>query len=124
MKMTNWEIYNKASELAAFIKDSHSLYIPVKGSFYINKNINQLTRLGEEIEKERIKIGEKYGSLNEDNTMFIIDESHAVEANNEVNSLMSLEQDVTIYMISLADLGDISMTNEQMNTLMFMIEEE
>lgn len=122
MKLTNRVIYQYAQRLTGFF-DNTSTYIPVKANFYIQKNISTLMEKGQEIETARIQIVSHYGELNEEQKQYIIPSEKIVEANREINDLFSIEQEVDIKMIKIEDLGNTEFTPQQMQALMFMIEE-
>ena len=63
MKLTNQEIYEKATEITVAFSNE-TKYIPVKLNFAIQKNLSVLSKLKEEIENNRIKIASEYGKLN------------------------------------------------------------
>ena len=41
----------------------------------------------------------------------------------ELKDLFSIEQEVNIYKFNIEDLGDIKLTSNQMNAILFMIED-
>jgi hypothetical protein len=55
MKLTNNEIYNYANNLFAAFNDGEQK-LPIKISFYLQKNKNTLLTLAQDIEKSRIEI--------------------------------------------------------------------
>ena len=122
MKINNHEIYGYAKNLLC-IFDKKDLYIPVKANFIIQKNYKALAAAAEEIEKARLQVAQHYGSLNQEKNQYFIPSDKIAEANKEINDLLSIEQDLDIKMIHLEDLGNIELTAQQMQALMFMIEE-
>ena len=122
MKLTNYQIFEYVQKLFN-IFENNDLYIPVKANFYIQKNIRTIATAGEEIEKSRLQIAQHYGVLNQENKQYIIPADKIAEANKEINDLFSIEQDLDVKTFKLEDLGNIELTPQQMQAIMFMIEE-
>lgn len=122
MKLTNTQIYNYAQLLNRAFQDS-SLYLPARINFYIQKNKTTILSLGEEIEKTRSEIIQHYGELAENNMFYVKPENMTV-AQAELNDLFSIEQEVNILKFSIDKFtDDIQLSMEQMEAIMFMIEE-
>ena len=124
MKMTNNEIYAFASALQEEFNLNSSLIIPVKVNFYLQKNINMLLNLAREIDSLRINLGVKYGELDMETQSYIISDDKRQLVQEELTSLGSLEQEVTLYTFKLKDIENLELTIKQMNLLMNMIEED
>lgn len=123
MKLTNAEIYNYANNLFEAFNDGDQK-LPIKISFYLQKNKNTLMQLAQDIEASRIKIAQIYGILNEETSQYIIPPEKTEDANKELNDLFNLEQDVQIYTINIDNLNDdVTITTAQMEAIMFMIEQ-
>lgn len=121
MKMTNTEIYTYALALNKAFTDS-SQRLPVKVGFYLQKNKNTLTELARGIEESRMEVIRTYGSPTTDN-QYQIDADKIETAQNELNDLLDLEQEVTIYKVNIdAFPDDLVFTAEQMEAMMFMID--
>ena len=121
-KMTNSEIYNIATVLGKAFEDEKQV-LPVKVNFYMQKNRSTLVTLAQEIEKARIAILEKHGTLNEETNQFEFANDVAQTVVQELNDLLSLEQDVNIYTVNIDSFGDeLTLTTGQMEALMFMID--
>ena len=122
MKMTNNEIYMHANALVEAFNDGEQK-LPIKVSFYLQKNKNKLLELAQDIEKSRIDSAKAYGELNESGEQFIIPPEKMADASKELEDLFNLEQEVQIYTINIDSLSDdLMMTAAQMEALMFMIE--
>jgi hypothetical protein len=120
--MTNSEIYNIATILGKAFEDEKQV-LPVKVNFYMQKNRATLTALAQEIEKARVEILQKHGTLNEETNQFEFSSDVAETVIQELNDLLSLEQEVNIYTVSIDSFGDdLSLTTGQMEALMFMID--
>lgn len=124
MKLTNQEIYMKATELSVAFTNETKKYIPVKLNFAIQKNFSTLCKAQEEIEKAKIEIAKEYGELSEDGTKYLISEDKKEQAQQELNDLFSIEQDMDIKTCSLSQIENIDLTMEQMQAIMFMITED
>lgn len=120
--MTNNEIYNSANTLIREF-DSKEQTFPVKVNFYLQKNKGTLTTLAQEIEKARLEILQKYGTLDEETNQFQFSEDTMSSVMNELNELLSIEQEVNIYCVKIDDFNeDFTLTTGQMEALMFMID--
>jgi hypothetical protein len=120
--MTNSEIYSIATILGKAFEDEKQV-LPVKVNFYMQKNRATLTALAQEVEKARVEILQKHGTLNEETNQFEFSSEVAETVIQELNDLLSLEQEVNIYTISIDSFGDdLSLTTGQMEALMFMID--
>ena len=122
MKLTNNEIYMHAQNLMMAFEDKDQK-LPIKISFYLQKNKNTLLQLAQDIERSRIEIAQSYGVLDEETSQYIIPPEKMEEASQELNDLFNLEQDVQIYTINIDSFGDdLTITTAQMEAIMFMID--
>ena len=122
MKLTNNEIYMYAQNLAIAFEDKEQK-LPIKISFYLQKNKNTLLQLAQDIEQSRLEIARSYGELDEETGQYIVPSEKMEEASKELNDLFNLEQDVQIYKINIDSLtDDMVITNAQMEAIMFMID--
>lgn len=122
MKLTNTQIYNYAINLNEAFKDT-SQKLPIKINFYLQKNKATLTSLAQDIETARLNILRQYGSPSEDGDQYIIPKENIEEAQQELNDLLALEQEVNIYTIDINNLGDdLALTTGQMEAILFMID--
>lgn len=123
MKLSNYTIYNAAQKInSAFTQKSQ--YLPAKINFFIQKNAQTLTLAAEEIEKNRISIIQHYGVSDPESGNVEVPEDKITEASKELEDLFSIEQDLPIHMIDINKFGDIELSLEQMNAIMFMVEGE
>lgn len=121
MKMTNNEIYTRATALAEAFQDG-SQKLPIKVNFYLQKNKAALLTLAQDIEKSRIDIAETYGTLDAESSQYVIPSDKMADAAKELEDLFNLEQEVQIYKINIDSLSDdLAMTTAQMEAIMFMI---
>ena len=122
MKLTNNEIYVYAQNLMMAFEDKNQK-LPIKISFYLQKNKNTLLQLAQDIEQSRLEIARSYGELDEESSQYIIPPEKMEEASKELNDLFNLEQDVQIYTINIDSFGDdLTITTAQMEAIMFMID--
>jgi hypothetical protein len=120
--MTNGEIYSIANAMQKAFEDS-TQRLPVKVNFYMQKNKATLIALAQEVEKSRVEILQKYGTLNEETNQFEFQTEDAQTVVAELNELLSIEQEVNIYTVDIDSFGEaITLTTEQMEALMFMID--
>lgn len=122
MKMTNMHIYDIANALAEQFQDKE-IKLPVKVNFYLQKNKNVLISLGQELEKERINIIQKYADLDAETEQYVVSEDKTADAIKELNELFALEQEVPVYTVSIDALEGVDFTAGQMEALLFMIED-
>lgn len=122
MKLTNAQIYSYATALVDAFQDT-TQKLPIKVNFYLQKNKNTLINLAQDIEISRGNIIREYGEPTEDGTQYVIPKEKIEEAQKELNDLLTLEQEVNIYMVSMDNLSDdITLTTGQMEAIMFMID--
>jgi hypothetical protein len=119
--MKNSEIYTIASKLFEAFHDNEQKF-PVKMNFFLQKNKRALLSLAQEIEEARMNIAQTYGIDSGDGN-FSIPSENISKAQEELDQLFNIEQDVNIIKISYNDLDpNMELTAAQMDALMFMIE--
>ena len=123
MTLTNNEIYNYANALANEFGNDQVKF-PIKVNFYLQKNIVELIGLAQDIEKERLKIAEEFGTLNEETQNYDIPKENIAAASNKLDELFNLTQEVKIYKVKLDAFNDVDLTSAQMQALLFMIDED
>ena len=79
--------------------------------------------LGQELEKERINIIQKYADLDAETEQYVVSEDKTADAIKELNELFALEQEVPVYTVSIDALEGVDFTAGQMEALLFMIED-
>ena len=119
-KMNNGMIYQYALALNEALNDN-DLQMPVAVIFSIEKNKQTLMTVAQDVEKYRMDIIKKYGE--EVNGNYNVPQDKIEIANKELQDLFSIEQEVNIYKFNIEDLGDIKLTSNQMNAILFMIED-
>ena len=120
--MTNLEIYNIANNLLEAFSDNNQK-LPVKVNFFLQKNKKTLLNPAQEIEEERINIAKNYGNLDLETGNYSVSAEHIEAAQQDLNNLFNIEQDVNIAKINYNDLDpNMELTTAQMEALMFMIE--
>lgn len=119
--MTNGEIYQLAVGLINNFNDNET-YMPAAVAFSIQKNKSSFTAIAEEIEKSRMSIIQHYSKTTDENGFNVPAES-IEEANKELFDLLSIEQEIKIYMFEVDKIEDIKFTSAQMQAIMFMIED-
>ena len=120
IKMTNQMIYEAANKLSAL---NIAGYLPVKISFFLQKNISLIINLAKEIDNVKLSLGQKYGEPNQFGEGYYIKSENMELVNKELTDLFSLEQDVNIHIFKLAEFDEIELTYEQLAAIAFMIEE-
>lgn len=120
VKMNNGMIYQYALALSEALSDN-DLQMPVAVLFSIEKNKQTLMAIAQDVEKYRMDIIKKYGE--EVNGNYNVPKDKIEIANKELKDLFSIEQEVKIYKFNIEDLGDIKLTSNQMNAILFMIED-
>ena len=122
--MTNNEIYTHANNLLGECEDIASLSLPVKVHFYFQKNIDEIVKMAQEIDKSRTEILNKYGTLNSETQTYSFEEEVVEKVNQDIAELFSLEQEVKIHMIPMHWVEDMELTAKQVNAFSFMLEFE
>lgn len=120
IKMNNGMIYQYALTLNEVLNDN-DLQMPVAVIFSIEKNKQTLMAVAQDVEKYRMDIIKKYGKEVDGN--YNVPQDKIEIANKELQDLFSIEQEVSIYKFNIEDLGDIKLTSNQMNAILFMIED-
>ena len=120
IKMNNGMIYQYALTLNKALNDN-DLQMPVAVIFSIEKNKQTLMAVAQDVEKYRMDIIKKYGKEVDGN--YNVPQDKIEIANKELQDLFSIEQEVNIYKFNIEDLGDIKLTSNQMNAILFMIED-
>ena len=120
MKMNNGMIYQYALTLNEAL-NNNDLQMPVAVIFSIEKNKQTLMAVAQDVEKYRMDIIKKYGEEVDGN--YNVPQDKIEIANKELQDLFSIEQEVKIYKFNIEDLGDIKLTSNQMNAILFMIED-
>ena len=120
IKMNNGMIYQYALTLNEAL-NNNDLQMPVAVIFSIEKNKQTLMTIAQDVEKYRMDIIKKYGE--EVNGNYNVPQDKIEIANKELQDLFSIEQEVNIYKFNIEDLGDIKLTSNQMNAILFMIED-
>ena len=120
IKMNNGMIYQYALTLNEVLNDN-DLQMPVAVIFSIEKNKQTLMAVAQDVEKYRMDIIKKYGKEVDGN--YNVSQDKIEIANKELQDLFSIEQEVSIYKFNIEDLGDIKLTSNQMNAILFMIED-
>lgn len=115
--MTNLTIYNKANALLETFNHLEDMTLPVKVHFYLQKNMELIVSMARDLEKKRIDIIEKY-NISEAKQ----DSEEFERANQDIEELFSLEQEVKIYKLPLDWLENIELTSKQVQAFSFMLE--
>ena len=121
--LTNNKIYTYAMRIKDFCDERAESLMPAKCSFYIYKNLNTLVEMASCIDKARQNILEKYGN-EQSEAMFNISPENREFAQEELNDLSQIEQEVDIYYIKLKDIEHIDLSLKQISNIEFMLEEE
>lgn len=122
--MTNNEIYTHANNLLSEFEDIASLSLPVKVHFYFQKNIDEIVKMAQEIDKSRTEILNKYGTLDAETQNYKFEEENIEKVNQDIIDLFSLEQEVKIHTIPMCWVEDMELTAKQVNAFSFMLEFE
>lgn len=121
--LTNQEIFNYSENLEkAFCEDTR--YFPARINFYIQKNAHSLKSAYEEIEETRNNIILNYGQYDAETSYCTVPQEKIDIVNKEIASLMSLKQETSLYTLPLSWLDDLDLSFNQMDALMFMINDD
>lgn len=120
--MTNAEIYGLSQALNLTFNNEER-YLPARINYFISKNKNNLALIVESIEKVRKDIIIQYGNISENNEISFSD-SNIKKANEELEDLLNVSQEIDVALVKLSDLNGLDFTPKQMQALLFMIEED
>ena len=124
MKLTNNEIYNYTNALLQYFGADNEMKLPIKASFFLQKNIKVITEAAQEIDKVRMEIIQRYGTPAEDGQSYQVPEDKIEVASQELEELFNIEQDLNIHRFDIDDFNNIEMTSAQTGALLFMIKDE
>ena len=120
--MTHNEIYQIAVSLLNNFTAIDS-YLPAAVAFSIQKNKQMMLNIANEIEESRLSILQHYNASNSLDNIEI--PTNLIEqANNELKALLSIEQELKIYTFKIEELDGVKFTPNQMDSILFMIDEE
>lgn len=122
MIIKNQDIITYYEQLENAFKNENNKYMPAKISFIINKNFTLLRTLTDEIYHTRNKIICQYGTQYQD--YFEIPEQLQGVAQQELDDLLEIKQDLKFLKLKFSDIENLEFTFNQMEAIMFMIEEE
>ena len=123
MLLTNKEIYNAYEQITLAYNDN-SKYFPAKINFIIQKNKKILSELARTIEESKQNIAKQYGTEDDKDTdVYNIPPELIDKVNKELEDLMYLSYEVPIVQISLEEIEKLEFTSNQMEAIMFMIDE-
>lgn len=122
--MTNEEIYMHATALNAAFEEMSNVVMPVKVHFYFQKNMTNIISMAQDLEKARMDIMQKYGTLDEETRTYKFEDDKIAQANQDIIDLFSVEQEVKINAIPLEWLDSLELTAQQINAFSFMIADE
>lgn len=122
--MTNEEIYMHATALNAAFEEMSNVVMPVKVHFYFQKNMTNIISMAQDLEKARMDIMQKYGTLDEETRTYKFEDDKIAQANQDIIDLFSVEQEVKINAIPLEWLDALELTAQQINAFSFMIADE
>ena len=122
--LTNGEIYQMAIDINKSFSNENTeeIYFPAAVNYCIQKNKNTLLAIAEKIEESRMSIIQHYGSIGEDGN-FKIEEDNIEKANEELFDLLNVTDEIKILLINIEALGNINLSTQQMQSIMFMIED-
>ena len=120
--MTNEEIYSLALGMSNNFNDNE-IYMPAVIAYSIQKNKKVLLEIAEEIELTRMNIIQHYGEIQE-NGQYLVSKENIDKANKELEELLSIQQEIKIYLCPIEAFDDIKFTSIQMGAIMFMIDED
>lgn len=121
--LTNGEIYQMAFDLNRSFTEENQIYFPAAANFCIQKNKATLVEIAETIEENRVNIVKHYGVIEEDGNFKVEGEKNIEAANAELIELLNIPHDIKILTFSIETLGDVNLTPQQMQSILFMIED-
>lgn len=122
--MTNKEIFSIFEGLTNLRQDA-SMRLPARSMFALSQDFRILQPIVEDIQTTRTELLNKYGTPDKEQpTTFQIPPENRDILMKELDQLDAVENDVKLHKIKLADLEDVSLSFETMDSLFSIIEEE
>ena len=121
--MSHNEIYQIAVELLNNFTETNNIYLPAAVAFSIQKNKQLFLQIANEIEESRNNILNHY-KVDENSREIKIDPNYIDQANNELKDLLNIEQEIKVYTFKIEELNGVKFTPNQMQSILFMIDEE
>lgn len=118
MVLQNSEIYNYCIKMQKAFQDDNR-YFPAKINFIIQYNLKQLLIIAESIQQSLTKIQQQY----ENDEGKIVGKNEEL-ANIELMELSEMKENVNIKKIKLSELNGIELTSQQMEAILFMVEDD
>lgn len=123
LHILNSRLYELGEIYPKIFKHMEKIAMPVKSVFYIQKNLNTISDAAQDLDKARLIVVKKYGVKNDDGS-YRVPQELINEANNELQELLQQQQEIELYPIPLSWFEGVSLTAEQVNSLLIMIEED
>lgn len=120
MQLTNGEILEHYVELQTF--KNKDIRLPVKLSYLLIRNIKALEGYAIDIDRVRKDIIVKYGSTS-DGSNYNIDKKNSEKFSDELNQLLSIENEIQLSTISEDDFVsmNIDLSSNDVEALLFLI---
>ncbi len=122
LTLKNIDIYSLANNLAeAFSQQDDESKLPIKINFFLQKNMAKMIEMGQDIDKSRTEIIQKYGVLDEETQQYNVPEDKLEIAQQELNDLFNLEQEVKLNMLDINLFDNVDISEKKGNAILFMI---
>lgn len=122
LTLRNIDIYMLATQLTeVFNNQEDESNLPIKINFFLQKNINKIIDLAQDIDKSRSEIIQKYGALNEEKQEYEVPTEKLEEAQQELNDLFAIEQEIKINMLDINLFDGVDISEKKGNAILFMI---
>lgn len=122
IKIKNADIYTYGQKIKLFVQDKPNIdQLNIDSLFFLQKNIKLIFDVLEDIESCRMKLGAKYGEYSDTEECYKIFPQNLEIAKQEMENLMNIEQEFTIHIFSFEDLQPAQLTANQIDALIFMI---
>lgn len=128
LKLSNEKIINTINVLGKL----NNAQLPIKVAYAISKNINKIESELKVYNTEKEKLIDRYAKKDEEGKLKAdeygnvnIKEEHIEDWNKDVKELLSIENEIDIYMIKLDSLlnSDYNISPAELTAIDFMIEE-
>lgn len=101
------------------ISELDRLILPIKVSYWIGKNTKKIHSEIQAIERQRIKLVEKYGVVQEDKTLKVPEEK-VKQFQGEFEEFLETEIEINIVPLSLESFGAVNLSPSCMAALDFI----
>lgn len=121
LTLTNLQVYNWVMDLTQYFTKDMQLQCSAIDNFIIQYNYYTLFNIAKTIETSKQLIGKKYGTFLPAENSYKINLDKLELAQEEMNLLMDMQVEVSIYLLPLEHIHDMQLSIGQMQALIPML---